>query len=92
MKAGKDKTQVLRDMSERAGVPDVASFVTVLIQSATFGTSSCGSASRLCCRNARQTDHASRRKGKHLADEDDPCHNAADSSAAPDHSDRTVDL
>ncbi len=39
MKAGKDKTNVLRDMSERAGVPDVASFVTVLIQSATFGTS-----------------------------------------------------
>jgi tight adherence protein C len=26
-------------MSERAGVPDVSSFVTVLIQSATFGTS-----------------------------------------------------
>ena len=39
MKAGKDRIQVLRDMSERAGVPDVASFVTVLIQSATFGTS-----------------------------------------------------
>ena len=39
MKAGKDKTSVLRDMSERAGVTDVASFVTVLIQSATFGTS-----------------------------------------------------
>jgi tight adherence protein C len=39
MKAGKDKTSVLRDMSERAGVPDVSSFVTVLIQSATFGTS-----------------------------------------------------
>ena len=39
MKAGKDKTSVLRDMSERAGVPDVASFVTVLIQSASFGTS-----------------------------------------------------
>ncbi|RMD49661.1 MAG: type II secretion system F family protein [Alphaproteobacteria bacterium] len=38
MKAGKDKQQVLRDFSERAGVPDVASFVTVLIQSATFGT------------------------------------------------------
>jgi tight adherence protein C len=30
---------VLRDMSERAGVIDVGSFVTVLIQSATFGTS-----------------------------------------------------
>ena len=39
MKAGKEKTQVLRDMSERAGVTDVSSFVTVLIQSATFGTS-----------------------------------------------------
>jgi tight adherence protein C len=39
MKAGKDRTVVLRDMAERAGVPDVASFVTVLIQSATFGTS-----------------------------------------------------
>ncbi|RVT87443.1 type II secretion system F family protein [Rhodobacteraceae bacterium CCMM004] len=39
VKAGKDKVAVLRDMSERAGVPDVASFVTVLIQSATFGTS-----------------------------------------------------
>ena len=39
MKAGKDRVSVLRDMSERAGVPDVASFVTVLIQSASFGTS-----------------------------------------------------
>ena len=39
IKAGKDRTTVLRDMAERAGVPDVSSFVTVLIQSATFGTS-----------------------------------------------------
>jgi tight adherence protein C len=39
MKAGKDRVSVLRDMSERAGVADVASFVTVLIQSASFGTS-----------------------------------------------------
>ncbi|MEL6799752.1 MAG: type II secretion system F family protein [Pseudomonadota bacterium] len=39
MKAGKDRTAVLRDMSDRAGVTDVSSFVTVLIQSATFGTS-----------------------------------------------------
>ncbi|MEL6521355.1 MAG: type II secretion system F family protein [Pseudomonadota bacterium] len=38
-KAGKDKTQVLKDMAERAGVSDVSSFVTVMIQSATFGTS-----------------------------------------------------
>lgn len=39
VKAGKDKVSVLRDMSERCGVTDVSSFVTVLIQSATFGTS-----------------------------------------------------
>ena len=39
MKAGKDRVQVLRDMAERVGVQDVSSFVTVLIQSATFGTS-----------------------------------------------------
>ncbi|MEZ5911458.1 MAG: type II secretion system F family protein [Paracoccaceae bacterium] len=39
VKAGKDRINVLKDMSERAGVPDVASFVTVMIQSATFGTS-----------------------------------------------------
>ncbi len=39
LKAGKDKTQVLRDMGERAGVTDVSSFVTVMIQSAAFGTS-----------------------------------------------------
>ena len=39
MKAGKDRITVLRDMAERAGVPDVSSFVTVLIQSTSFGTS-----------------------------------------------------
>ncbi|MFC4667440.1 type II secretion system F family protein [Seohaeicola nanhaiensis] len=39
MKAGKEKSQVLRDFGERCGVQDVSSFVTVLIQSATFGTS-----------------------------------------------------
>jgi tight adherence protein C len=39
VKAGKDKTNVLRSFSERCGVPDVASFVTVMIQSQTFGTS-----------------------------------------------------
>ena len=39
MKAGKDRISVLRDLSERVGVQDVASFVTVLIQSASFGTS-----------------------------------------------------
>ena len=39
MKAGKDKVGVLNDMGERCGVQDVASFVTVLVQSASFGTS-----------------------------------------------------
>ncbi len=39
MKAGKERVLVLKDMSERCGVQDVASFVTVLVQSASFGTS-----------------------------------------------------
>ena len=39
VKAGKDQSTVLADMGERCGVPDVSSFVTVLVQSATFGTS-----------------------------------------------------
>lgn len=39
MKAGKDKMAVFKDMSERCGVPDIASFVTVLVQSQQFGTS-----------------------------------------------------
>jgi tight adherence protein C len=38
-KAGKDKTAVLKDMAERCGVPDISSFVTVMVQSAQFGTS-----------------------------------------------------
>ncbi|MGJ8628177.1 MAG: type II secretion system F family protein [Sulfitobacter sp.] len=39
MKAGKDKVTVLNDLGERCGVQDVSSFVTVLVQSAAFGTS-----------------------------------------------------
>jgi len=39
VKAGKEKTAVLRAFAERAGVQDVSSFVTVMIQSQTFGTS-----------------------------------------------------
>ena len=37
-RAGKDRNQVLRDFAERAGIPDVKAFVTVLIQSAKFST------------------------------------------------------
>ena len=39
VKAGKERVAVLKDMAERVGIADVASFVTTLIQSATFGTS-----------------------------------------------------
>ncbi len=39
MKAGRDKAAVLGEMGERCGVQDISSFVTVLIQSQTFGTS-----------------------------------------------------
>jgi len=39
MKAGKDKERVLRDMGTRCGVQDISSFVTVMIQSSSFGTS-----------------------------------------------------
>lgn len=39
MRAGKERVMVLRDMGERCGVSDISAFVTVLVQSATFGTS-----------------------------------------------------
>ncbi|MDX5357562.1 MAG: type II secretion system F family protein [Rhodobacterales bacterium] len=39
IKAGKERAQVLKDFGERSGVPDIASFVTTMVQSATFGTS-----------------------------------------------------
>ena len=39
LRAGKERVSVLRDMGERAGVTDISSFVTVLVQSASFGTS-----------------------------------------------------
>ena len=39
MRAGKERPEVLRDLSERCDIQDISSFVTVMIQSATFGTS-----------------------------------------------------
>ncbi len=39
VKAGKEKAGVLRAFAERTGVSDISSFVTVMIQSQTFGTS-----------------------------------------------------
>ncbi|SDY58937.1 tight adherence protein C [Jannaschia faecimaris] len=39
MKAGKDKSEVLRSMADRCDIKDITSFVTVLIQSQSFGTS-----------------------------------------------------
>ncbi|MEM7056286.1 MAG: type II secretion system F family protein [Pseudomonadota bacterium] len=38
-RAGKDRSTVLRDFADRCAVNDISSFVTVLIQSTTFGTS-----------------------------------------------------
>lgn len=42
MRAGKDRAQVLREFADRSGVPDISAFVTVLVQSAAFGTSVSG--------------------------------------------------
>ncbi|MEQ9157968.1 MAG: type II secretion system F family protein [Roseovarius sp.] len=39
VKAGRDKPSVLNEMAERCGVQDISSFVTVLVQSQSFGTS-----------------------------------------------------
>lgn len=39
LRAGKDRITVLRDLGIRCGIPDISSFVTVLVQSANFGTS-----------------------------------------------------
>ncbi|MGX0974837.1 tight adherence protein C [Roseovarius sp. MBR-51] len=39
IKAGRDKPSVLNEMAERCGVQDITSFVTVMVQSQTFGTS-----------------------------------------------------
>ncbi len=39
MRAGKERPEVLRDMSERCDIQDISAFATVMIQSATFGTS-----------------------------------------------------
>lgn len=39
VRAGKERVMVMRDLSERVGLADITSFVTTMIQSATFGTS-----------------------------------------------------
>ncbi|MCC5971575.1 MAG: type II secretion system F family protein [Pararhodobacter sp.] len=39
IKAGRDRMEVLKDLGARSGNVDIRSFVTVLIQSATYGTS-----------------------------------------------------
>ena len=38
-RAGKDRVAVLRDLAERCSVNDISAFVTVLVQSSSFGTS-----------------------------------------------------
>ncbi len=39
MRAGKERATVLKDMAERCDIQDISAFATVMIQSATFGTS-----------------------------------------------------
>lgn len=39
MRAGKDRSSVLRDMADRCDAQDISAFCTVMIQSAAFGTS-----------------------------------------------------
>ena len=39
VKAGRERSEVLRDMAKRCDVTDITSFVTVMIQAATYGTS-----------------------------------------------------
>jgi tight adherence protein C len=39
VKAGKERSMVLKDMAHRINVPDITSFVSTLVQSAAFGTS-----------------------------------------------------
>lgn len=39
MRAGKERPSVLRDLSDRCDAQDISAFCTVMIQSATFGTS-----------------------------------------------------
>ncbi len=39
VKAGRERGEVLREMAKRVNVPDITSFVTVIVQAATYGTS-----------------------------------------------------
>ncbi|MFN4059041.1 MAG: type II secretion system F family protein [Roseinatronobacter sp.] len=39
VKAGRERGEVLREMAKRLDVPDITSFVTVIVQAATYGTS-----------------------------------------------------
>lgn len=39
VKAGRERSEVLRDMAKRCDVSDITSFVTVMVQAATYGTS-----------------------------------------------------
>ncbi|WP_092888206.1 type II secretion system F family protein [Roseicitreum antarcticum] len=39
VRAGKERAAVLKDFGDRCGLPDINSFVTVVVQSASFGTS-----------------------------------------------------
>jgi hypothetical protein len=91
MKAGKEKSRVLRDMGERVDVQDINSFVTTLIQSRLRHLDRRGAAG-LCRRDARQARDAGRGKGQQASHEADARHDDVLCSAASDHPDRPVGL
>ncbi len=39
VKAGRERGEVLKDMAKRCDIPDITSFVTVMVQASTYGTS-----------------------------------------------------
>jgi tight adherence protein C len=53
LRAGKGRSEVLRDFARRAGIEDISAFITLLIQSDQFGTS-IGDALRVYAREMRQ--------------------------------------
>ena len=90
IKAGRDKPSVLNEMAERCGVQDISSFVTVLVQSQTFGTS-VADALRVYAGEMRDKRvMRAEEKGKQAADQDDIGDNDAYSSPTSDHSGRTI--
>jgi len=92
MKAGKDKTQVLRDMSERAGCVGHRQLRHCPYPVAAVRHLDRRGAAGLLGRDARQARHAGRGKGQQTAHKDDARDYDADPAAAADHPDWPLGL